>query len=38
MEVDGIVADENRKAFEAYEATFPKKEKTLQPGQLPQFC
>ena len=25
-------------AFEAYESTFPTKEKTLQPGQLPQFC
>ena len=33
-----FVADENPEAFEAYEATFPVKEKTLQPGQLPQFC
>ena len=33
-----FVADENPKAFEAYEATFPKKEKCLKPGQLPQFC
>ena len=33
-----FVADENPEAFDAYEATFPKKEKTLQPGQLPQFC
>ena len=33
-----FVADKNPEAFEAYEATFPKKEKTLQPGQLPQFC
>ena len=33
-----FVADENPEAFEAYEATFPKKEKTLQEGQLPQFC
>ena len=29
-----FVADENPEAFEAYEATFPVKEKTLQPGQL----
>ena len=33
-----FVADENPKAFEAYEATFPKKEKLRLPGQLPQFC
>ena len=33
-----FVADENPEAFEAYEATFPKKEKTFQEGQLPQFC
>ncbi len=33
-----FVADENPEAFEAYEATFAQKEKTLQPGQLPQFC
>ena len=33
-----FVADKNPEAFEAYEATFPKKEKTLQSGQLPQFC
>ena len=33
-----FVADEDPEAFAAYEATFPAKEKTLQPGQLPQFC
>ena len=33
-----FVAEKHPEAFEAYEATFPKKEKTLQPGQLPQFC
>ena len=33
-----FVADENPEAFEAYEASFPKKEETLQEGQLPQFC
>ena len=33
-----FVADENPKAFEAYEASFPNKEKNLQPSQLPQFC
>ena len=33
-----FVADENPEAFEAYEATFPQKEKAFQPGQLPQFC
>ena len=29
-----FVADENPNAFEAYEATFPKKEKLHLPGQL----
>ncbi len=33
-----FVADEHPEAFEAYEATFPVKEKKLQEGQLPQFC
>ena len=33
-----FVADENPEAFEAYEATFPQKEKAFQQGQLPQFC
>ena len=33
-----FVADENLEAFEAYEATFPKKEKAFKGGQLPQFC
>ncbi len=33
-----FVADENPDDFEAYEATFPPKEKHLLPGQLPQFC
>ena len=33
-----FVADMDPEAFEAYESTFPPKEKTLQPGQLPQFC
>ncbi len=33
-----FVADENPEAFKTYEASFPVKEKTLQPGQLPQFC
>ena len=33
-----FVTDENSEAFEAYEATFPKKEKAFQEGQLPQFC
>ncbi len=33
-----FVADENPNTFEAYEATFPVKEKKLQEGQLPQFC
>ncbi len=33
-----FVADANPEAFDAYEATFPAKEKAFQPGQLPQFC
>ncbi|MBO7466471.1 MAG: GNAT family N-acetyltransferase [Bacteroidaceae bacterium] len=33
-----FVADTMPDAFEAYESTFPKKEKTLRKGQLPQFC
>ena len=33
-----FAADENPEAFEAYEATFPKKEKRFCNGQLPQFC
>ncbi len=33
-----FVANEQPEAYEAYEATFPKKEKAFQPGQLPQFC
>ena len=33
-----FVADANPVAFDAYEATFPKKEKAFQEGQLPQFC
>ncbi len=33
-----FVADDNPEAFETYEATFPKKEKAFQEGQLPQFC
>ncbi len=33
-----FVADDDPEAFEAYEATFPMKEKKLQEGQLPQFC
>ncbi len=33
-----FVADEHPEAFAAYEATFPVKQKTLQAGQLPQFC
>jgi hypothetical protein len=32
-----FVADEHPAAFEAYEATFPSKEKAFLPGQLPQF-
>jgi hypothetical protein len=30
-----LAADENTAAFDAYEATFPKKEKAFQDGQLP---
>ena len=33
-----FVADANPEAFEAYEATFPAKEKAFMSGQLPQFC
>lgn len=33
-----FAADEQPEAFAAYDATFPAKEKHLQPGQLPQFC
>ena len=33
-----FVADMHPEAFEAYEATFPAKEKAFQAGQLPQFC
>ena len=33
-----FVADVNPDAFEAYDATFPKKEKAFREGQLPQFC
>ena len=33
-----FVADANPDAFEAYDATFPKKEKAFCEGQLPQFC
>ena len=33
-----FVADENPKAFEAYEATFPKKAKSYNEGQLPPFA
>ena len=33
-----FVADIDPAGFEAYEATFPAKEKAFQPGQLPQFC
>lgn len=33
-----FVADDKPQAFEAYEATFPRKEKDFAPGQLPQFC
>lgn len=32
------VANEKEDEFEAYEATFPQKEKLFQEGQLPQFC
>ena len=33
-----FVADTNPETFEAYEASFPPKEKRIMPGQLPQFC
>jgi len=33
-----FVADMDPGAFEAYDATFPPKEKHFVPGQLPQFC
>ena len=33
-----FVADAKPQEFEQYEAGFPKKEKHLQQGQLPQFC
>ena len=33
-----FVADEHPEAFDAYEATFPAKDKAFQEGQLPQFC
>ncbi|MBR3372578.1 MAG: zinc ribbon domain-containing protein [Bacteroidaceae bacterium] len=33
-----FVADNNPKAFETYDATFPHKEKAFREGQLPQFC
>jgi len=33
-----FVADEKPEAFEAYDATFTKKEKAFREGQLPQFC
>ena len=33
-----FVADEDPKAFDAYESTFSHKEKAFRPGQLPQFC
>lgn len=33
-----FVADTMPDAFEAYESTFPKKEKALRKGQLPQLC
>ncbi len=33
-----FVADLQPDAFEAFEATFPPKEKDFAPGQLPQFC
>lgn len=33
-----FVADADPEAFEAYDATFPKKEKAFREGQLPQFC
>ena len=33
-----FVADEKPEDYEAFEASFPKKEKKFQEGQLPQFC
>jgi len=33
-----FVAEANPNAFASYEATFPAKEKTMLPSQLPQFC
>ena len=33
-----FVAEESPEAFDCYDATFPKKEKHLLSGQLPQFC
>lgn len=33
-----FVAEDNPVEFNAYEATFPAKQKLLLPGQLPQFC
>lgn len=33
-----FIADTMPDAFEEYESTFPKKEKALRKGQLPQFC
>ena len=33
-----FVADADPDAFEAYDATFPKKVKAFREGQLPQFC
>ena len=33
-----FAADAEPEAFEAYDATFPPKEKAFAPGQLPQFC
>ena len=33
-----FVADADPDAFEAYDASFPKKEKAFREGQLPQFC
>ena len=33
-----FVADKHPEAFDAYEATFPAKDKAFQEGQLPQFC
>ena len=33
-----FMAGDNQEAFDAYEASFPKKVKGFQAGQLPQFC